>query len=64
MTQTLAGILLPEDVLTSTWFITLATVVAFNTIVYMGLTLAKLIPSHASFTPVVFGVGWRWLEKK
>ncbi len=39
-----AGILLPESVLTSQWFILLATVVAFNTIIYLGLTLSKLIP--------------------
>ena len=44
MTSLIAGILLPESVLTSWWFMVLATVVAFNTIVYMGLTLSKLIP--------------------
>jgi diguanylate cyclase (GGDEF)-like protein len=46
-----AGILLPQSVLTTGWFILLATVVAFNTIIYMGLTLAKLIPMPRQFHP-------------
>ena len=46
-----AGILLPESVLTSNWFILMATVVAFNTIIYMGLTLSKLIPMPRQFHP-------------
>lgn len=40
----IGGILLPESVITSWWFQLLAVVVALNTIVYMGLTLSKLIP--------------------
>lgn len=40
----IAGVALSSDVLTSSWFILLATVVAFNTIIYVGLTLGKLIP--------------------
>lgn len=40
----MAGIALSSDVLTSSWFILLATVVAFNTIIYVGLTLGRLIP--------------------
>ncbi len=44
MTPVPAGILLPQSVLSSPWFILLATVVAFNTIIYLGLTLSKLIP--------------------
>ncbi len=38
------GLLLPESTLTSTWFTILATVVAFNTIIYVGLTVSKFIP--------------------
>jgi diguanylate cyclase (GGDEF)-like protein len=45
------GILLPESVLSSWWFITLALVVAFNTIIYLGLTLSKLIPWPHQFHP-------------
>lgn len=45
------GIVLPESVLTSQWFLLLATVVAFNTVVYLGLTLAKLIPWPRQFHP-------------
>jgi diguanylate cyclase (GGDEF)-like protein len=46
-----AGLVLPQSVLTSDWFMWLATVVAFNTIVYVGLTLAKLIPLPKQFHP-------------
>lgn len=45
------GIVLPETVLSSTWFIVLATIVAFNTIIYVGLTLSKLIPMPRQFHP-------------
>ena len=38
------GLVLPESTLTSTWFMILATVVAFNTIIYVGLTVSKFIP--------------------
>ena len=41
---TLAGILLPSSVLQSGWFQALAAFVAFNTIIYAALSLAKLIP--------------------
>ena len=51
MTAGVAGLLLPESVLTSPWFLLLATVVAFNTIIYVGLTLAKLIPWPQQFHP-------------
>ena len=44
MSALFGGILLPESVLSTTWFALLATVVAFNTIVYVGLTLSKLMP--------------------
>jgi len=59
--HTPAGILLPQTVLTSNWFILLATVVAFNTIIYVGLTLAKLIPMPRQFHPARVR-GWlRWI---
>ncbi len=44
MTPVPQGILLPESTVTSTWFMILATVVAFNTIIYVGLTLSKFVP--------------------
>jgi len=40
----LSGLLLPDSVLSSPWFQVLAAIVAFNTIVYVGLTVSKLIP--------------------
>jgi diguanylate cyclase (GGDEF)-like protein len=42
--MTLSGLVFPESVLTSPWFILLATVVAFNTIIYLGLTFSKFVP--------------------
>jgi diguanylate cyclase (GGDEF)-like protein len=44
MTDIQAGILLPQETLTEHWFIVLSTFVAFNTIIYLGLTISKLIP--------------------
>jgi hypothetical protein len=38
----LAGILLPSSVLSSPWFTTLLAFVSLNTLIYVGLTLAKL----------------------
>lgn len=38
-----AGLLLPESILGDTWFQVFAGFVAFNTIVYMGLTLSKMM---------------------
>lgn len=38
------GILLPASVLQSGWFQGLAVFVAVNTLVYAGLSLAKLVP--------------------
>ena len=38
------GVVLPESTLTSPWFLVLATIVAFNTIIYVGLTVSKFIP--------------------
>lgn len=37
------GILLPQDVLNSVWFQVFAAFVAFNTVIYMGLTLSKMM---------------------
>jgi hypothetical protein len=39
-----SGILLPSSVLQSGWFQVLAAFVAINTLVYAGLSLAKLFP--------------------
>ena len=38
------GILLPSTVLQSGWFQLLAAFVAINTLIYAGLSLAKLFP--------------------
>ena len=43
MTMVIAGILLPESVLQSVWFFYLAAFVAFNTIIFVGLSIAKLL---------------------
>ena len=51
MTPVPAGVLLPASTLHSTWFTLLATFVAFNTIIYVGLTLSKLIPWPRQFHP-------------
>lgn len=40
----IAGVVLPEGVLTSPWFSAFTLFVAFNTIIYLGLTLAKFVP--------------------
>ena len=40
----IAGILFSSDLLTSPFFQALATFVAINTLVYAGLSLAKLFP--------------------
>jgi hypothetical protein len=40
----LGGFLLPSDVLQSGWYQALAAFVAINTLVYVCLSLAKLIP--------------------
>jgi hypothetical protein len=41
--ELLGGILLPSSVLSSAWFQSLAVFVALNTLVYVGLTCAKLV---------------------
>ena len=38
------GILLPRSVLESDWFAVLATFVAINTVMYVALAVAKLLP--------------------
>ena len=43
MADLLGGILLPSSVLSSAWFQSLAVFVALNTLVYVGLTFAKLV---------------------
>lgn len=40
----LAGILLPESVLSSQWFAVLAAFVAINTVMYVTLAVAKTLP--------------------
>lgn len=44
MTLIVAGIALPESTLTSPWFLVFAAFVGVNTIIYVGLTLSRLIP--------------------
>jgi len=43
MTHLIAGILLPDTILQETWFFYLAAFVAFNTIIFVGLSVAKLV---------------------
>ncbi len=38
------GLLLPESVLTTPWFGVLAAFVALNTVVYVTLAIAKILP--------------------
>jgi hypothetical protein len=40
--ELLAGILLPSSILSSPWYATLVAFVSLNTLIYVGLTLAKL----------------------
>ena len=47
-----AGILLSPEVFHAAWFECLAAFVAFNTLIYVGLTLAKLIPWPRIMRPV------------
>jgi hypothetical protein len=42
--MTVLGILLPVEVLSSGWFQVLALFVAINTLVFAGLSVAKLLP--------------------
>ncbi|MSW43971.1 MAG: diguanylate cyclase [Actinobacteria bacterium] len=45
------GILLPQATLSQPWFLLIAVVVALNTIIYLGLTFAKLVPWPAQVHP-------------
>lgn len=45
------GLLLPEETLTSRWFLILGAMVAFNTIVYVGLSVSKVIPLPHQLRP-------------
>ncbi|MDP2287537.1 MAG: GGDEF domain-containing protein [Actinomycetota bacterium] len=39
-----AGLLLPQSTLSQPWFLVFALVVGFNTLIYLGLTVSKLVP--------------------
>lgn len=45
------GIVLPQDVLTQPWFGVFTLFVALNTIIYLGLTVAKFVPWPAQVRP-------------
>ncbi len=45
------GIVFSQDVLATTWFQVLAAAVAFNSLVFLGMTVAKLIPWPQQFHP-------------
>lgn len=51
MSNLLGGLVFPQEVLVSPWFLLLATVVAFNTIIYLGLTISKFVPWPRQFQP-------------
>ncbi len=61
MTYIVASILLPHSTLTSPWFTVFAAFVGVNTIIYMGLTVSKLIPwprqMHPQRVRALLGVG-------
>lgn len=46
-----AGLLLPSEVLTQPWFGVFGVFVAFNTIIYLGLTAAKFVPWPTQVQP-------------
>ncbi len=41
---TVLGIVLPESTLRATWFAVLAAFVAINTVMYLALAVAKILP--------------------
>ena len=45
------GLLLPDSVLVEPWFGVFSLFVAFNTVIYLGLTLAKFVPWPAQVHP-------------
>lgn len=42
--ELMAGLLLPESTLSSLWFSVLAAFVAINTVMYVALAVAKILP--------------------
>ncbi len=46
-----SGVLFSQSTLTEPWFLLLTLVVALNTIIYLGLTFAKLVPWPAQIHP-------------
>lgn len=44
MNDVVTGLLFPQSAMQSPWFAFLASFVAFNTMIYVSLTVAKLIP--------------------
>ena len=51
MTPLPTGLLLPSDILTQTWFGVFGLFVALNTVVYLGLTVAKFVPWPGQVRP-------------
>lgn len=51
MNRAVTGVLLPDTILQSTWFNIFAMVVAFNTIIFLGLTFSKMVPWPAQIHP-------------
>lgn len=51
MSDIMAGILLPQDILMSPAFTAFSLFVALNTIIYLGLTLAKFVPWPTQVRP-------------
>ncbi len=51
MNRLVTGVLLPDTILQSTWFNIFAMVVAFNTIIFLGLTFSKMVPWPAQIHP-------------
>lgn len=51
MTPLPAGLVLPSDILTQTWFGVFGLFVALNTVIYLGLTIAKFVPWPAQVRP-------------
>ena len=51
MIATPAGFLLEDSVFNESWFQVLAAIVAFNTLVYVGLSLSKLVPLPSQIHP-------------
>jgi diguanylate cyclase (GGDEF)-like protein len=52
MTALPAGLLIPESLLTTSGFVAFSLFVALNTVIYLGLTLAKFVPWPTPVRPV------------